>query len=169
MSKEQIFQEPGTMFIWEPTPVDLQKFKGHTPGPWEQGDPRKEKDFYSDSEVLKRNIDGSARTKVVASTNQNFPDQARIDARLIAYAPELLAEVIQLRKEKDDNELQIKMLLQEVDEINECAGEELHQRKVYQYAVARYIGQVSANGIFPKDCEDLESAEKALKNIVGLI
>ncbi len=62
---------------------------GVSPAPWKQG----EREPFCEDNIVRcdyKRKDGTPSTRIVASCNAAFsPEQARIDARLIAAAPEL--------------------------------------------------------------------------------
>ncbi len=75
--------------------IDLDKYEGHTPGPWAWDD----KDYCG--------LDGPDRDAVLTycdfeGMHLTYGESREANGRLIADAPLLLAEVVRLRRDLDD-------------------------------------------------------------------
>lgn len=89
--------------------LDLSRYEGHTPGPWADYDmrrgpevelPREESMFVASeaSDLGSRRVITRIRNEV---SKLPLDDSDAANARLIADAPALLAEVVRLRAERD--------------------------------------------------------------------
>lgn len=109
--------------------IDLKQFEGHTEGPW--------KAYATDEGFVavfpsKLLIKGEQDCIAVLSTigNPSLPEIA--NRNLISSAPELLQEIKNLRHESF-------FLKQDIEEIEEREGEEIHSEKVWRSYVKEYF------------------------------
>lgn len=77
--------------------LDLSRFEGHTPGPWSYNGLVIET-AYPDFRSNRR----QQRCAIAETVNGYEPDEREANGRLMAAAPELLAEVKRLRKQRDE-------------------------------------------------------------------